>query len=874
MGKGASLTTGFTIVWHSGKTRGHIEMKNGGDITSLRIRQGKGTVRGAVFTFISDGPCSLQAIVDEPEPDGIVTVHTTENQFSFFLRDVRREYPVFLPDFGMAVTTMDDRRSFAQISSAIHRQKMLTTLDSIENKPEENFASAASAVRSLECPTWLGLGRDIRIFEISFLDTSPDGMYCGPWIQPRFHGSPVTFSGKPVRYQFLLGRGIGCTRTVTRRLEKGFLPILTGTVRDEDIDYRFTAFSTLESKELTAENIRGTHYLVADGCGWGNSMTDEQRKKYNALRDGELQCKEETVLYFGVDIVNTGSSLRYAWIKNVCPVSEEHVYAFCEETGFTSFPGGKIFAVSFLNGKPLSKEEQAILLAPGESAYFEFRLCHQPVSEQRARNLAAQEFQFRRKECRKYWERKLRLGGRISLPERRINEMVKAGLIHLDLVAYGLEPNGPVAPCVGVYCPIGSESAPIIQFFDSMGLHVLAERSLEYFLEKQHPDGFMQNLRGYMLEPGAVLWSLGEHFRYTGDTAWAKRITPKILKSCEYIIHWRRRNMKEELRGNGYGMLEGKCADPEDPYHSFMLNGFAYLGLSRAAEILSATAPDRSQEVRAEAESLRTDIRESFRKATSKSPVIPLKNGSWCPTTPPWTESTGPVNLFAKGGKCFTHGTVTCRDSLLGPLWLVLQEVIGPHERETDRLLNYHVELMYTNNVAFSQPYYSRHDWVHLKRGEVKSFLKLYYNMFASLSDRETYTFWEQYSAIAPHKTHEEAWFLMQTRWMLWLEEGKTLHLLSGIPRAWLKDGQTIHLDDVASYFGPVSLRVESRLKQRSIDAVISCLGQRRPSSVLLRIPHPDGKRPLSVQGGIYDSAAETMLIRPFTGKASCRVFF
>ena len=74
-------------------------------------------------------------------------------------------------------------------------------------------------------------------------------------------------------------------------------------------------------------------------------------------------------------------------------------------------------------------------------------------------------------------------------------------------------------------------------------------------------------------------------------------------------------------------------------------------------------------------------------------------------------------------------------------------------------------------NAGFSQPYYCRHDWIHLKRDEVKQYLKTYYNQFTALQDRETYTFWEHYYGVSQHKTHEEAWFLMQTRWMLWHEE-------------------------------------------------------------------------------------------------------
>ena len=133
----------------------------------------------------------------------------------------------------------------------------------------------------------------------------------------------------------------------------------------------------------------------------------------------------------------------------------------------------------------------------------------------------------------------------------------------------------------------------------------------------------------------------------------------------------------------------------------------------------------------------------------------------------------------------------------------MFQEVIDPDEPAAKRLLNYHTDNYYLRNAAFSQPYYSRHAWVELERGRVKPFLKTYYNTFAGLADRETYTFWEHYYHVSPHKTHEEGWFLMQTRWMLWMEKEDTLNLLPGIPRAWFEEGKRIELENIATYFGP-----------------------------------------------------------------------
>ena len=181
---------------------------------------------------------------------------------------------------------------------------------------------------------------------------------------------------------------------------------------------------------------------------------------------------------------------------------------------------------------------------------------------------------------------------------------------------------------------------------------------------------------------------------------------------------------------------------------------------------------------------------------------------------------------------------------------------------------------MTKHNAAFSQPYYSRHPIVHLRRGEVKPFLKAYYNTVASLPDRETYTFWEHYYHASAHKTHEEGWFLMQTRWMLWMEQGDTLKLLSGVPRSYLEDGKNIEIENASSYFGKFSLRVDSELNRGRIRAAVECATDRAPRRVALRLPHPLGRRATAVQGGKYDSATETVLLEPFSGRAEVTLNF
>lgn len=870
------------IEWPNLQSTGTIEVLNG-NLAKLEIIRGNGKVkRDSVALDSRENVRILVSLTNVYTAVGsnptIVTVNIDQNPFSFFLRDVGSEYPIFIPQYHVVVTVPSDSRSYGQIEAAIKKRGGRTRLQQIEREPEETFDSAAIHTRNQPCPTWLGLSRDMRIFELSDNRTTPaSDMFT---IRPKNGSSPVRIpelDHQIIEYNFMVGRGQGASISSSRRLEEGVLPILHGTVADGEIAYHSTAFVALEKSPLTAQSLAGTDFLVADESSGGHMFTEAQKELVKPRLEAERNRTESTVLCYRSEATNTAAVPRYAWFKTVRPDIGQWrkvAYAFDGKTGMSSFPSGSVFCISRLNGQPLHDEEIAILLKPGGKAVFEFVVPHTPLGRERAAELSRQSFEIRHDECRRFWKEKLEEAAQIDVPERRVNEMIRAGLLQLDMITYGTEPDGTLAPTIGVYSPIGTESSPIIQFFSSMGLSDIARRCLMFFLDKQHDDGMIQNFNGYMVETGAALWSMGEYFRYTGDKEWVRRVTPGLMKAGDFLLRWREGNMKAESRGRGFGMISGKVADPEDPFHQYMLNAYAFLGISRLAEMLRDVDGEQSKRFAREAESWKQDIRASLARSIAHSPVVPLGDGRWSPTVPPWPEATGPRALHISPESYYSHGTVTAPDVLLGPLYLVFCEVLAPEEPAARMMLEYQSELFLERNAAFSQPYYSRHDWVQLKLGMVKPFLKSYYNAMSALADRETYTFWEHLFQVSPHKTHEQAWFLMETRWMLYLEEGRTLKLLPGIPRAWMEDGKHVRLENVRSYFGPISLRVDAHVKAGFIEAAITCKSGDQPRSVTIRLPHPEGKKAIRVTGGSYDPLTETIVIKDFAGTAHVRAEF
>ena len=876
-----SYSSKFIVEWQSGSPKGAISATNG-QVERIEILNGKGSISGLSFVFKS-AEARLAVVMKNAKTNvgsgsTLIHVKTNKQPFSFLLRDVDANNPIYIPDYGVIVTNFTDSRSLSQIVASIKNKNTLTNIQQYNTEPEESFDKASAVTRNQSVPTWLGLSRDMRIFILADNKVYPGNEMSSIKIMNSAKDfKTMELSALYTEFGYMLGRGQSVEKNITRRLHNGVLPILNTTLVDGDIEYKMTSFVALEKSNMANNNKYGTHFLIADKHSAGHTFTNDEKITLESLLNKQENEAEETVLYSRVVVTNKSKSLRYAWLKIPKPGASwwPHIdYQFDSITGISTYNTGRVFCVSKLNGKALPDEEISVLLKSEEQLVLEFYVPHSPLELTRAKNLIKQDFDNKLADIELFWSSKLKKAARVSVPEKRITEMLQAGLLHLDLTTYGKEPDQTLAPNVGVYSPIGTESSPIIQYYLSMGWTDVAKRTLNYFLDRQKPNGKLQSFGEYSIETGGVLWNLGEYFRYTKDLQWVKENQAKFIKAADFLINWRNENKIDKLKGRGYGMISGRVADPEDDFHQYMLNGFAYLGIRRVAEMLQAVNNSEAERIDFEAKALKADIRESFSNNLALSPVVPMGDGSWLPTVPPWAESLAPRNLHFTRETFQSHGTVTAPDFLLGPLFLVFCEVYEPEELEAKMLFDYQTELYLCRNAGFSQPYYSRHNTLQAQREMVKPFLKTFYNTFSATSDRETYSFWEHLYWVTSHKTHEEGWFLMEARQMLYLERNDTLRLLSTIPRIWLENGNKIDMENVNSYFGTFSLYVNSNVDHGFIDASVELDPTRLPAMLVLRIPHPQGKKPLKVVGGEYNEKNETVELKPKGGRNFVRLEF
>src|ERR1700676_4787610 len=198
----------IVIEWKSGHPEGQVLVSEGA-VEQIQMSGGMGEAQpDGHFACRQDGPCRIElSLTGTPVRTGkgstIVTVETKTNPFSFFLRDVDAQYPIYIPAYQVCVTEATDPRTYDQIATAVHNRGLLSDLQLIKQEPEESFSQAASHARNINVETWLGLSRDFRIFALDSKLT---------WIEPRFHAYKVRIpetADSPLRYSYQVGRGTG-----------------------------------------------------------------------------------------------------------------------------------------------------------------------------------------------------------------------------------------------------------------------------------------------------------------------------------------------------------------------------------------------------------------------------------------------------------------------------------------------------------------------------------------------------------------------------------------------------------------------------------------------------------------------------------------
>ena len=328
------------------------------------------------------------------------------------------------------------------------------------------------------------------------------------------------------------------------------------------------------------------------------------------------------------------------------------------------------------------------------------------------------------------------------------------------------------------------------------------------------------------------------------------------------------------------------------------MNAEYCLGLKLTADILAEIGMEGAEELQAEAERYRQDIRAAAERSIALSPVLPVGDGTYRRYMPP--------GLYMRKSMLGWHKEVTS-----GAMWLVGEDrIFDANEPIAQELLDVVEEVLQAGDTQTadwlskggtgSQTGWERHKALYLLCDDIAPFWRAIYNGYAGdirpwedqdkhahyrfqdgrLSDgviagkAGAYTFCEHPQGGSPDKTHGEAVFLEYIRNVLVMEIGDALWIARATPRIWLEHGKRIAVKNVPTYYGTLAYEILSDVAHGKISATVEMPSRKPPKEVVLRFRHPKSApiKAVTVNGKPwteFNKDKETIALKGLTGRVA-----
>jgi hypothetical protein len=473
--------------------------------------------------------------------------------------------------------------------------------------------------------------------------------------------------------------------------------------------------------------------------------------------------------------------------------------------------------------------------------------------------LAENPHDARRRACADLWKRWLGRGSALTIPEPIVQNAWRSLVVGNFLIADGDRMNYSAGNAYDhLYEAECGDAARALMLY---GFQDEARRMLTPLLAFDR-----QATRFHVA--GHKLQLLAHYYWVTRDADSLRALGPAWGPVIDFILRSRQPDR---------GLLppDRYAGDIAQDVYSLNSNASCWRGLRDMAAVLA----DLGEKVRSE--KLASEAR-AFRKAILKAVAVSERRDIEPPFIP---------NALFGAEDAYPNLTASRMGSyydLMAP-YIIGSGVFGPgSERETwmiDYLRGHGGVAMgmirstphqgeFDNQPGVNVLYGLRYQLALLRRDDRDRALVGFYGQLAQGMTRETFIGGEGSrffhgnpsgrSFYLPPNSTSNATFLTVLRYLLaqdWDldDDGRpeTLRLLFGAPSRWFEDGAVLEVTHAPTMFGPISIRVESRLRANEVRLDLTS-PPRPPESWLVRLPLPPGRKPVSATLG------ETLLpIRP-----------
>jgi len=246
----------------------------------------------------------------------------------------------------------------------------------------------------------------------------------------------------------------------------------------------------------------------------------------------------------------------------------------------------------------------------------------------------------------------------VDLPEPMLNEFYRAEVVRLAAAADGKNGNEPIS--AEAYADSGRPVAGCqeARALDAVGVPGATEAFLDACLTVKPPlvpaGRFVGKVKGFLgvpgdlgkaldrsiLDHGALLSLVGEHYRLTRDRRWLNSHASRLVHACDFIIAQRQADLPTTMwdadePAEGEGLLPaGPIAGTTAWARWLTANAYVARGFRDVAEALAEINDPDAKRLLKNADAFEREVARACRAAMLESPVIRLDAGWHSPMQP------------------------------------------------------------------------------------------------------------------------------------------------------------------------------------------------------------------------------------------------
>ncbi|MPY86977.1 MAG: hypothetical protein GEU99_03555 [Luteitalea sp.] len=750
--------------------------------------------------------------------------------FTVSVDQLLAEETLWIPSLDVYVAAGDRAVAFAEHLKSLEPLKGKRILDRVRRAPEASYEQYTARWEDMGHPGFtypeqVGPGHIVGLTWDSAIAKFGIDRAAGVWND----------SGNPDHFQFWfafgdLGRGVADTWK-EQRLSDG-LPVMT-TVFEED----------------------GLRYEVEQFAYPLNGAPAERRGDIPMVL---LQKVTVTELRGEARTIPLSMSHR----RELPPYLDSTIIVDRQDAAFLFRERGRrsvLFSIEGVSGRPVwssthdyQQEQKRIdatlfLDLPARGARdFVVKLPSAVVTADEAAALTAIDYARAREATLQFWSEYVGRGAQFRVPEKTVNDLFRANLWHalrLPRRHGGQEPDAAIDlpysnfaySQSGTPWPVNHAVYVDYMLYDLRGYHAISAEELEAQLRNnQEQDGHVSGFANWLVYTPAMLYAVAQNYLLSGDRAAFERLLPSSLKAMDWCLS----QIERASGGDGpaRGLVRGPLNDGTGDGIWAFNQAYLFAGLDLLGRALQEHGHSRATEALAGARAMHTAIERGFQAASVRSPIVQLRDGTWMPYVPAEALTYG---------RLLTEWYPTDVDT--GAVHLLRLKALAAQGILADSLLNDHEDnLFYKGWGMANEPIYNQQATAYLLRDEPEAAIRAFYSYIASAFSHSVLEpvehRWTHPQYFGPPST-DGAWFELYRNMLVHERDEGALLFGQATPRAWLQDGQQIEVERAPTYYGPVSMTIESHVEAGEIRADVQMPSRSQPKTLLVRLRHPDGQR-------------------------------